>query len=71
MVGAELLTRNELETIVVQIESAINNRPQTYISGDMRDFDALTPSHLIYGYRLDEFPTILDEDILLDPSYGT
>ena len=38
-------------TILVEIERIINNRPLTYVSGDLTE-EALTPSHLICGKRL-------------------
>ena len=46
-----------LYTLLVEIESTINNRPLTYLNSD--EFDhALTPAHLIYGRRLDLLPDI-------------
>ena len=51
------VTLDELYTLLVEIESTINNRPLTYLNSD--EFDhALTPAHLIYGCRLDSLPDI-------------
>ena len=42
-----LLTYEELETVLCEIESVINNRPLFYTSDDDLG-EALTPNHLIY-----------------------
>ena len=49
------MTLDELHTLLLEIESTVNNRPLTYLSSD--EFDqALTPAHLVYGRRLDSLP---------------
>ena len=48
--GAKL-TYEELETVIIQIESVINSRPLSYIY-DNDVVETLTPSHLMYGKRL-------------------
>ena len=70
-IGKALLNRDDLETVVVQVECAINDRPITYLSDDLRDFQPLTPSLLLHGFKLREFPTMVDQSIVLDPNYGT
>ena len=51
------VTLDELHTLLLGIESAVNNRPLTYFSSD--EFDQiLTPAHLVYGHRLDSLPDI-------------
>ena len=44
---------DELYTFVVEVEGTLNNRPLTYISAEECD-KALTPSHLICGWRLEQ-----------------
>ena len=39
----------ELQTILCDVEIAINNRPLTYLSEDHLD-EPLTPLHLVYGH---------------------
>ena len=59
----------DLYTIVAEVESRVNNRPLTYVSDDIDELEALTPSHLICGRRLKLVPSVthtLDQD---DPSY--
>lgn len=59
----------DLYTIVAEVENRVNNRPLTYVSDDINELEALTPSHLICGRRLKSIPLVthtLEED---DPSY--
>ncbi len=46
--GKAFITFEELQTILCEIEVAINNRPLAYVSEDDLD-EALTPFHLMYG----------------------
>ena len=60
-----------LQTLVVEIEAILNDRPLTYVSSDVRDEEPLTPSHLLYGRRITSLPNeSLDEDELVDPSFN-
>ena len=45
------LTYEELETVLIEVENVINNRPLTYFDTDSTE-DILTPNHLIYGRSL-------------------
>ena len=45
------------------------NRPLTYISDDINELEALTPSHLICGRRLKSVPTTSSADVDNDPDY--
>ena len=40
-----------LETLVVEIEVVLNNRPLTYTPFEFDEVDLLTPAHLLYGRR--------------------
>ncbi|XP_032226844.1 uncharacterized protein LOC116610192 [Nematostella vectensis] len=57
-----------LQTVVMEIEAILNDRPLTYVSPDINDEDRLTSSHLLYGRSLPHPDT--DADDLTDPSYG-
>ena len=48
ILGKSLLSYEELETVLLKIESVINGRPLAYLSEDDLG-DALTPNHLMYG----------------------
>ena len=68
-IGKALLNEYEFTTVLCKIEHSLNNRPLTYVSGEMNDDQVLTPSLLLGGYRLDEPQEIpMDKDELLDPT---
>ena len=48
----------------------LNDRPLTYTSSDGDDLLPITPSHLIYGFRLGDSPNLGDDEEFIDPSYG-
>ena len=45
--GRAFITLKQLETIIVEIEAMLNDRPLTYVSPDLSDPAPLTPSHLL------------------------
>ncbi|VDI32061.1 Hypothetical predicted protein, partial [Mytilus galloprovincialis] len=51
VLGRALVTFRVLETIVIEIEAILNDRPLTHVSTDLTDDEPLTPSHLLYGRR--------------------
>ena len=60
-----------LQTIVVEVEALLNDRPLTYVSHDPEDPEPLTPSHLLSGRRITSLPYeshTIDE--IMDPSYN-
>ena len=59
----------DLYTLVAEIENRVNNRPLTYISDDIDELEALTPSHLICGRRLKTVPLVTQAADESDPSY--
>ncbi len=64
-VGKSCLTRDELLTLVGEIEAVLNSRPLTYTSSEDVE-EPLTPSHLLVGYRILTLP---DPSIPGDPDY--
>ena len=68
--GKAFVTVKQLETIIVEIEAMLNDRPLTYVSSDFADPEPLTPSHLLYGRRMRPIPHQLDNpEELDDPDY--
>ena len=67
--GRTLISLDQLQTVVVEIESMLNDRPLTYVSSDLLDPQPMTPSHLLYGRRIQQAPhPIADQEELADPS---
>ena len=54
--GRAFVSLEQLETITVEIEAMLNNRPLTYLSPDLDDPEPLAPSHLLYGRRMCPVP---------------
>ena len=46
-----MLSCEELETVLLKIESVINGRPLAYLSEDYLG-DVVTPNHLSYGQNI-------------------
>ena len=61
---------HELHTILVEIEGSINDRPITYVSSNINDISALTPSMLLCGHPIYSLPEYVDCEELFDPSYN-
>ncbi|XP_064120226.1 uncharacterized protein LOC135224835 [Macrobrachium nipponense] len=64
------INSDKLITIVTEIERHITNRRLTYVDATSPEtIDALTPSHLLYGYWLNSLSTAIDLDYLNDPDF--
>ena len=71
VLGRTYATLSSLQTIIVEVEAMLNDRPLTYISSDMSDPEPLTPAHLLYGRRITTLPhPMVEEDEVVDPTYG-
>ena len=66
-IGRAKLSRDELLTAVTQVEATPNSRPLTYVSSEELK-EAVTPSHLLVGYRLLCLPDI--QGGFADPEFG-
>ena len=54
-IGKAKLSFDKLATILVELESTLNNRPLTYLYGDKEcPSQAVTPADLIYGRKIAE-----------------
>ena len=50
VVGKALLSREELEDVLIDVELCLNNRPLSYVEDDI-DFPVLTPNTMMFGQR--------------------
>ena len=69
VLGRALINLEELRTLVSELEATVNDRPLTYVVGELEDLEPLTPSMLVHGRRLIPYPFNFDEESLEDPTY--
>lgn len=69
--GRTYITLTELQTLAVEVEAILNDRPVTYVLSDCADEDPLTPSHLLNGRRIPSLPNPIADDDPFDPGYGS
>ena len=56
ILGRAFITLTALQTIIVEVEATLNDRPLTYLSSTTEDPEPLTPSHLLCGHRIVPLP---------------
>ncbi|KRX84033.1 hypothetical protein T06_16712 [Trichinella sp. T6] len=66
-----LVSREELVTILCEIEARINGRPLTTISDDSNDLEPLTPFHFLTGRTLMELPDMTTRRLVGKKSTST
>ncbi|KRX99145.1 hypothetical protein T4E_10779 [Trichinella pseudospiralis] len=66
-----LVSREELVTILCEIEARINARPLTTISDDSNDLEPLTPFHFLTGRTLMELPDMTTRRLVGNKSTST
>ena len=60
-----------LQTLVVEVEATLNDRPLTHVSCDITDAEPITPAHLLYGRRITSLPfRQVEDDEVVDPTFG-
>ena len=72
VLGRSYVSLLDLQTIIVEVEAILNDRPLTYVSPDLKDPEPLTPAHLLYGRRIVSVPhPIVEREEIDDPDYGS
>ena len=62
-IGDTLLTFEQLETGLAEIEAILNSRPLSPMSANPNDFQPLTPGHFLIGGPLTSFPQMDFKDV--------
>ena len=71
VLGRSRVTLPVLQTLVVELEATLNDRPLTYVSPEFDDAEPLTPAHLLHGHRIMSLPhEEVGEEDLEDPTFG-
>ena len=55
-IGGKLLTHEQFQTFLHEIEAVLNSRPLTLLSTDPNDLLPLTPGHFLIGSPITSFP---------------
>ena len=68
--GRAFVTLTVLQTIIVEVEAVLNDRPLTYLPSATGDPEPLTPSHLLCGRRIVPLPhPDAEDEEMTDPDY--
>ena len=69
ILGRSIVSEDELQTLITEVESGLNDCPLTYSSHGLDVLEALTPAHLLYGYRLGSLPSPIEDQDEADELY--
>ena len=64
-IGRSSLNHDELNTLLIEVESVLNSRLLTYVFDDSEGISyTLSPSHLIYGRKIANIPNVEHCEVL-------
>ena len=69
--GKASITLTELQTLTIDVEAVLNDRPISCVSSDCADKEPLTPCRLLKGRRITSLPYPIADDDPSDPDYGS
>ena len=70
VLGRRHVSLSILETITMEIEATLNDRPLTFVPSELGDPEPLTSAHLLHGRRITCLPYgLVEMDELTDSSY--
>jgi len=69
--GRTNISLTVLETLIVEIETVLNDRPLTYTHSEFDKMDPLTPAHLLYSRRITSltYESVYNYEVN-DPNFG-
>ena len=71
VLGRSRVSLPVLQTLIVEIEAILNDRPLTHVSPDPADEGPLTPAHLLHGHQIISLPhERVEEQDLDDLTFG-
>lgn len=57
--GAQTISKEVLQTVLLKVEGVLNSRPLGYVSSDIADPDAVTPNSLLMGGPDSSLPQVV------------
>ena len=70
VLGSSLVMLVELNTLVKEIQTVLNDRPPTVINPDVHELQPLTPNHLLFGFNITPLPHPSLHSEEYDPDFG-
>ena len=71
MLGRSCLEREELDTLICEVEAVINSRPLTYLHTESNEPSPFTPAHFLTGQRITTLPSYPAHNSSMDKTNAT
>jgi len=70
VLGKAMICRDELCTLIKEVQAIVNNRPLTYVSSNLEELEILSPNHLIYGRQIGLIAHEQTDNMEFDANFG-